>query len=154
MTIRKALILILVSAFSAIVAFFVEFSCAALLSWVGFGWPVRMLLYPGENLYRYLLSQGFYPHSSKLFIDMIFALKFDLVLNFLLFDDLVQDLGFLKAILLTQRKSQKKRYNLATRFDQFQYRLRDSASSNSTTILANNGFFSKRMRSAERSSTT
>jgi hypothetical protein len=85
MTIRKALILILVSAFSAIVAFFVEFSCAALLSWVGFGWPVRMLLYPGENLYRYLLSQGFYPHSSKLFIDMIFALKFDLVLNFLLF---------------------------------------------------------------------
>jgi hypothetical protein len=85
-TIKKALFLLFASVFSAIVALFMEFSCATLLNWIGFGWPAHLLLDPGENFYQFLLAQGFYSYSSNLFSsDMVFAVKLDLVLNFLFF---------------------------------------------------------------------
>ena len=62
-----------------------EFLFAALLNGIGFGWPLRLLFDPGEKLYLYLLTNGFYSSSNDLLVDMNFALKLDFVVNFLLF---------------------------------------------------------------------
>ena len=85
MTIATALVRVLLSAFYALLALLLEFLIAGLFNWVGFAWPLRMLLDPGQNLYWFLVERGFYAYSSRLFVDTGFALKFDWVLNFLLF---------------------------------------------------------------------
>jgi len=85
MTIKKTLSGLFLSALFALVALFVEFLGAALLNFMGFGWPLHLFLDPGANLYAYLVAHGFYPYSGKLLIDLDFAVKFDLVLDFLFF---------------------------------------------------------------------
>jgi hypothetical protein len=88
MAMKRAIFLMLLSAFSAFVAFLVEFCCAGFLKWIGFEWPVHLLFDPGEHLYQFLLAHGFYPQSSEMFLSLsgtFFAVKLDLVLNFLFF---------------------------------------------------------------------
>ena len=85
MTIRKALVQLLFSAFFALVALVVEFLFAGFLSRFGFEWPARLLLDPGEHFYQFLLAQGFYPYSSNLFVGTVFALKLDWLVDFLFF---------------------------------------------------------------------
>jgi hypothetical protein len=73
------------SACCASAALATEFLFAGICNWVGFGQPLRLLLSPGTNLYWLLVKRGFYAYPSGLLIDMGFALKFDLILNFLFF---------------------------------------------------------------------
>jgi hypothetical protein len=84
-TIAMFILRLFFSACLALLALVAEFLFAGFFNWLGFAWPLRLLLDPGQNLYSYLVTHGFYGYSDQLLADMIFALKFDFVLNFLLF---------------------------------------------------------------------
>lgn len=116
MTIGKALLQIFWAAAFAPVALLMEFSCAALLNWIGFGWPLHLLLDAGEGLYWQLVKNGFYAYPSgflNLFVGLDFALKLDLTVNFLLFVGLFSSLPELPKRwipLMTELRENKKRY--------------------------------------------
>lgn len=84
MKVSTALFRMFLAACCAFFALAAEAILAAFFNWIGFTWPERLLLKPGENLYLFLVEQGFYAYSGQLLVDMVFAVKLDLVLNFLL----------------------------------------------------------------------